>query len=173
MSRGSRSDRWGTVWVRCFGRFWHLQSVPASVWIEAVSTDDMAGVFPGLVRDEDAGALFDLWAAESDMRIRCARVAQRALERHCGGQEWHWSVNLVKEIQGSWTHLNGLLVREGVRADSTSLPDYLDAAYSMFLSKYDADRTKAFETRLRKLPSGLIAKPRMSSRADLIAFGKD
>lgn len=172
MPSGSRSDRWGPVHVKCFGRYWHLQDVPASVWIHAVSTDDLAGVFPGLVRDEDAGALFGLWATEPDMRTRCALVAQKALGRG-SGREWHWAANMIKEIEGSWTHLNGLLVREGVLATRTSLADYLDAAYTVFLSKYDADKTKALDTRLRKLPSGMIAKPKMSSRADLMAFAKD
>lgn len=172
MPRGRDGDRWGPVWVKCFGRYWHLQDVPASVWIEAMSAPELAGVFPGLVRDEDAGALFGLWATEPDMRTRCTLVAQRALGR-ASGREWHWSANLITEIQQSWTHLNGLLVREGVRSSSTSLSDYLDAAYTLLLGKLDAEKTKALDTRLRRLPSGLIIKPKMSSRADLVAFARD
>lgn len=80
---------------------------------------------------------------------------------------------MIKEIEGSWTHLNGLLVREGVRATRTGLADYLDAAYTLMLNKFDEEKTKALDSRLRRLPSGLIAKPKMSGRAELMKFARD
>lgn len=133
----------------------------------------MAGVFPGLVADRDGEEIFNLWMSEPDMQRRCVNVSRKALER-AGGREWHWSLNMVKEIQGSWTHLNGKLVREGVRADRTGLADYLDAAYTMFAELLKEKDFKAFETRLRRIPAGsFTARPRMSSRAELMAFAKE
>ena len=169
MPRGHGGD---DVWVKCHGRYWKLRSVPASTWIQAVLSTDMAGIWPGLVRDRDAEQLYGLWLTEDDMQNRAALVSRRALGR-AAGREWHWAHNLIKEIDGSWTWLNGLLVREGVRADQTGLSDYLDAAFTLFSEKLKPDDFKAMETRLRKLPSGIITKPRMSSRDDLMKFAKD
>lgn len=131
----------------------------------------MAGVWPGLVDDADAEDLYNLWLSENDMRRRCLLVSRKALER-AGRREYHWTQNLIKELEGSWTQVNGMLVRQGVRADSTSLPDYLDAVYTLFTEKLDAEGAKAFEARLRKL-TGTISKPRMSGRAELLGFAKD
>lgn len=143
--------------------------------MEACTSPGLADIFPGLVDDDDAAELYGLWATEDDMADRCTRVSRRALERG-SRREWHWTLNLVKEIQDSWTHINGLLVREGVTASKTGFPDYLDAAYTVFQQRLDKDGWKAFEARLRKLPTGgsaPVPKPRMSSRADLMAFAKD
>lgn len=168
MSSGRRSE-----YVRCFGRYWKLRDAPASEWMQAVLTEDMAGIWPGLVADDDAAELFDLWMSEPDMRRRCLNVSRKALER-AGNREWYWTLNLVREITSAWTHLNGKLVREGVRANRTSLDDYLDAAYTMFAELLKEKEFKAFETRLRRIPAGAhLVKPRMSSRADLLAFAKD
>lgn len=158
--------------VRCFGRYWLLREAPASVWMQAALSEDMADIFPGLVADEDAEQIFGLWMSEPDMQRRCVNVSRKALER-AGAREWHWTLNLIKEIQDSWTQLNGKLVREGVRADKTGLSDYLDAAYTLFAELLPEKEKKAFETRLRRLPAGGFAKPRMSSREDLLAFAKD
>lgn len=172
MPSGPASNRWGHVGVRAFGTYWQLLDVPASEWITAATTPDMAGVFPGLVDDAGVAELFDLLLREPDMRQRCVNVSRKALER-AGNREWHWTLNLIKEIQGSWTHINGLLVRDGVRASRTSLDDYLDAAYTVFLEKLGEKESKAFETRLRKIPGGFSSKPRMSGASDLKAFARE
>lgn len=141
--------------------------------MRAALSEDMAEIFPGLVADRDAEELYRLWMSEPDMRRRCTAVSRKALER-AGGREWHWTLNMIKEIQGSWTHLNGKLVREGVRAETESLSNYLDAAYTLFAQLLPEKEFKAFETRLRRLPAGgFSSKPRMSTRADLMAFAKD
>lgn len=143
--------------------------------MEAAVSTDMADVFPGLVEADDAAEMYGLWASEADMAARCARVSQRALGR-ASGREWHFALNLIKEIQGSWTHLNGLLVREGVRSGKENLADYLDAAYTVFQQRLDPDALKAFDARMRKIPTGSGAayvKPAMSTRDQLLAFAKD
>lgn len=142
--------------------------------MQAAISEDMAGIFPGLVADEDSEAIFRLWMSEPDMQGRCVNVSRKALGR-ASGREWHWSLNMIKEIQESWTQINGKLVRDGVIADRTSLSDYLDAAYTLFAQLLPEKDFKAFETRLRRIPAGsyAVAKPRMSSRADLLAFAKD
>lgn len=130
----------------------------------------MAAIFPGLVDNKDARELLKLWENHENVERRCTLTAQAALGR-VSGREWHWSLNLIKEAQQSWTHVNGKLIREGVRADSTSLADWLDAAFTLLTELYERDKNalKAFEARLRHVPAGTAAV-RMSGRAELLAF---
>lgn len=133
----------------------------------------MSAIFPGMVADEDAEQMFRLWLDNpEDAKGRCILTARRALER-AGQREWHWTFNLIKEIQGSWTHLNGSLILAGVYADRLTLSNYLDAAYIQFLKLLGEKESDAFETRLRKIPGGLTVRPKFSSRQDLVAFAKD
>lgn len=158
--------------VTGFGRRWTVDNPPALAWIHAAMSEDMAGVFPGLVV-EDEQELLQAILTDPDFRIKCQRMAHALLGRG-SGREWHWALNLIKESVGSWTHLNGKLVREGVRASSTSLPDWLDAAWTVFVELLDKNERKAFENRLRAIPAidGAV-KPRMSTRSDLMAFASD
>lgn len=158
--------------VTGFGRAWIVDNPPALAWIHAVMSDDMAGVFPGLVVGDEQ-ELFDAILKDPDFQVKCQRMAHAALGR-AGAREWYWTRNLIKESVESWTHLNGKLVREGVLASSTSLPDWLDAAWTMFVELYDDKGRKAFENRLRAIPlvAGAV-KPKMSSRSDLMAFAAD
>lgn len=173
MPRVHAGERWGRVPVKCFGRYWLLRDVPASTWMEATRTPELAGIFPGLVDNEDAEQIYRLWWTEPDMATRCTRIARRALER-AGNGEYQWTLNMIAEIRGSWTHLNGMLVRQGVRADSENLANYLDAAYTLMLQQLNDDGVKAMEARLRKISgTGPVSRPAMSTRADLLAFAKD
>lgn len=132
----------------------------------------MSAIFPGMIKDSDAEEMFRIWLENPEAKDRCILTSRRALER-AGLREWHWTINMIKEIQGSWTHLNGLLTRQGVSASRSTLPDYLDAAYTLFEEKLGENEFKAFETRLRKIPGGLSIRPKFSTRQDLLAFAKD
>lgn len=108
------------------------------------------------------------------MHRRSTNVARVALGR-ASGREWHWTYNLIKECAASWPYLNGMLVRQGVHAGSETLPDWLDAAYTLLRELMDEKERKALDVRLRQVPKGLTVavRPAMSSRAELLAFGAD
>jgi len=171
MPSARRSER-----VRAFGRTFELRSTSADEWIEAVTSDDMAGVFPGMVRDSDAADLFGLWHTLPDMQRRCINVARVATSR-VSGREWFWAVNLTNEALKSWPYVNGMLIRQGVRTDSTEFADWLDAAFTLLREVLDKDARKAFEARLRIVPRGAVGagspRPVMSTRADLVMFAAD
>jgi hypothetical protein len=174
MSGGRRSDRWGRVTVQCFGRRWSLRDAPALDWILAYRSPDLSEVFPGLIRVGDAEAMWALWASRDDMERRCLNVARVALGR-AAGREWHWAGNLIDEALQSWPYINGMLVRQGVRAHKTSLADWLDACYTLLRETYDKDGRAALDTRLRRMPRGVAGtfRPKMSSRSELMAFAAD
>jgi hypothetical protein len=174
MPAGPGGDRFGRVGVRAFGRDWLLRDVPAIDWIMGASSHDLAGIFPGLVSDVDARAAVGLWLSGSDdLEIRHIRTGRVALER-AGRREWTWTYNLIQECLGSWTIVNGTLVRQGVRADSENLADWLDAAYTMMRELYatDKDAHTAFENRLKAVPKDALGTmtPKMSGRAALLEF---
>jgi hypothetical protein len=132
----------------------------------------MCGIFPGLVRGRDAADMMDLWLDVPDMQRRCINVSRVALSRE-SGREWFWAYNLIKECWGSWPYLNGMLVRQGVRADREPLADWLDAAYTLLRELLDEKARLALESRLRQVPRGVKARPVMSSRQDLMGFAAD
>lgn len=141
----------------------------------ACGDPELAGVFPGLVDDVDARAAFQIWLDPSfgdQVGIRMLRTARVALER-AGRREWTWTYNLITECLGSWQIVNGMLIRQGVRADRENLADWLDAAYTMIRELIHEEKAlTAFETRLRSVPKDALGTmtPRMSSRADLLEF---
>lgn len=176
MPSGPSDDTYGRVLVRAFGRPWLLRDVPAIDWILGASEPTLGDIFPGLVDDTDARAAIEPWLASgadrSDVGLRCLRVSRVALER-AGRREWHWTYNLIHESLESWSFINGLLVRQGIWADRTSLPDWLDAAFTQFLELYQEKKARtAFETRLRRIPKDALGtvKPRFSSREELLGF---
>jgi hypothetical protein len=174
MPTGPGDDTYGRVLIRAFGRPWLLRDVPALDWILAAADPGLSGVFPGLVDDADARAVFVIFtrSPETDRDLRSLRAARVALER-AGRREWLWTYNLIGECLQSWTQINGLLVRQGIWADQTSLPDWLDAAFTQILELYHDEKERtAFETRLRKVPKDALGtvKPKFSGRDELIAF---
>lgn len=173
MPPGRDGERWGRVEVRAFGRDWLLRDVPAIDWIMGAGSPDLSGIFPGLVDDGDARAAVGVWHQPgTDLELRHTRVGRVALER-AGRREWTWSYNLITECLGAWPTVNGMLIRQGVRADGERLADWLDAAYTLIRELYrsETDLT-AFETRLKSIPKDALGtmKPKMSSRAALLEF---
>jgi hypothetical protein len=66
-----------------------------------------------------------------------------------------------------------MLVRQGIRADRVSLPDWLDAAYTLLMELYhDKKERTALDSRLQRIPKDALGsvRPRFSSRDDLLAF---
>ena len=177
--RPGPGDEFGRVGVRAFGRDWLLRDVPAIDWIMgAGSGPDLAGIFPGLVDDGDARAAYEIWLVHADLAplggpdVRARRTARVALER-AGRREWTWTYNLITECLGSWGVVNGMLIRQGVRADRERLSDWLDAAYTLIRELiHEKKELTAFETRLRSVPRDALGTmtPKMSSRDDLLAF---
>lgn len=134
----------------------------------------MSGLFPGLVRAADAERIFDLLLELPEAQRRCTNVARVALAR-ASGREWSWSYNLIEECAKSWPYINGMLVRQGVRAVDEPLADWLDSAYTLLRELYGDKERDALESRLRRVPRGAVmpVKKPMSTRAELMAFGAD
>lgn len=134
----------------------------------------MAGIFPGLLEDQHIGDAVRLSFTESDVQRRCENAARVALGK-AAAREWTWTYNLIQESLGSWTQLNGILVRAGVRAGVEELPDWLDSAYTVFHEMLGSSQNEwtAFQSRLRRAPKGVAvtrSQVKMSTRADLLAF---
>lgn len=161
--------------VTCVGQPWRLKTVSAERWVKAVLVPEMAGVFPGLLRNKDTLRFFDLWDEYPDMPRRCMNVSMVALGR-ASRREWHWAYNMIQSAAQSWPQVNGLLVRQGVRADSESLHNWIDACYTLIMERKSDDEKATFDNILTRTPKFAIAagvKPRMSSRAELLAFAAD
>jgi hypothetical protein len=160
------------VEVSAFGRVWKLPHAPALVWINSVRGEDntFPYVFPGMVKRGDAWDMFDNWMTVEDADRRCANAARKALQ-YASGREWWWTHNLINEAVSSWNGVNGKLVRQGVRASDESLPDWLDAAFTLMSEVMSEDDRATFHGRLILPPKNIkIAQSNASTRAALMAF---
>lgn len=162
------------ITVTAFGFTWTLDNGPAYHWIGAAGSDldVLGGIFPGLTA---ADSLDDLWEFSSfgDFDKRCTLAARMGLGR-AAGKDWWWTVNMIRKILGSWPIINGVMLREGIRARELLLPDYLDAVYSyMWQHGKDEDRMK-LDVELAQLPKGVRVKQSPAQvKAMLARFAAD
>lgn len=161
--------------VFALDRFWRIEAVPASTWLHAFDEDPqtLLGMFPGLISLEDADDMLARLMKIPDSEVRCQRAA-RMLLRRGSGMEWVVAWNLMRLSRGIWLWLNGALVRQGVRASDESLPDWLNAAYTVLYESKDEKGRMAFETELTMPPKGehLVVSAAAQRRAAM-AFAAD
>lgn len=154
------------------GSGWSLQASTAADWLGAISQDfdNLSGVFPGLVSDEDLDRMSDLIrdVSQLDMMPEVARKVVQA----AGGRDWWWTVNLARKAVAGWIYVNGVLVRQGVRVDSTNLPDWLDACYTWMYERLDENGRIAMDIELGLAPKGVRQGARQT-RQMLEAFQAD
>lgn len=122
----------------------------------------LSGVFPGLIRDCDVDHMLPLMKDISRV-VAMQEVAQKVVEA-AGGRDWWWTVNLSKRALGNWILVNGFLVRQGVRADSTSFPDWLDACYTWIWEKADEDNRIKLDIELSIPPLGMRGNRKANKR---------
>lgn len=161
--------------VTALERFWRIPAVPASVWLRAFDDDPetLLGLFPGLVAPEDLDDMLLRLVEIPDSQTRCQRAA-RVLLRRGSNMEWVVAWNLIKLCRGAWLWVNGALVRQGVRAGTESLADWLDAAYTLLYEGKDEKGRMAFETELTMPPKGEhLAVSAAAQRRAAMAFAAD
>lgn len=143
------------IQVAFAGRGWDLHAHTAADWLGAIAMDfdTLSGVFPGLVADEDVEAMSHL-VMESGNHAGMQEVARKVVQA-AGGRDWWWTVNLARAAVGNWIYYNGFLVRQGVRADSIGLPDWLDACYTWLWERGDENQKAALDANLSLPPRGV------------------
>lgn len=143
------------VQVSFADRAWKLEAHTAADWLGAIAMDydSLCGVFPGLIGDDDVDNMFTI-ACDLEQCLGMTVVARKVVQA-AGGRDWWWTVNLTRKAIGSWIYINGMLVREGIRADSIRLPDWLDACYTWFWEKGDDNQKTALDMELSMAPKGV------------------
>lgn len=73
-----------------------------------------------------------------------------------------------------WLYINGMLLRQSVRADELSLPDWLMAAYTMIYEGRDEAGRIALESELMTPPQGVrLNIPAAEQHRAAMAFALD
>lgn len=154
------------------GTSWRLQATTAGDWMAAIAYDftNLSGVFPGLVCDEELDSMYEL-IRDQDQLARMPAIAQQVVQA-AGGRDWWWTVNLIRKATAGWIYINGVLVRQGIRAGSTSLPDWLDACYTWMYERNDENGRIALDTELGLPPKGVKGSAKQT-REMLAAFQAD
>jgi hypothetical protein len=151
---------------------WRLQAHSAADWLGAIACDfdALSGVFPGLICDEELDAMQQLLRDPSQFDLM-PDVARQVVQA-AGGRDWWWSVNLTRRAMAGWIYINGVLVRQGVRADSTSFPDWMDACYSWMYERSDENGRAALDIELGLPPKG-VRQGSKQTKQMLAAFQAD
>lgn len=138
---------------------WRLEAVTAADWLGALAMDfdGLSGVFPGLIGDDRLEEMLEILKdGAQEHSDTMQEVARKALAA-AGGRDWWWTLNLARRVVGQWIYVNGFLVRQGVRADSTTLPDWLDACYTWLWERCDENQKTALDIELSIPPRGVRA----------------
>jgi len=147
------------VIVRIAGRPFLLEATCAAHWLGAIATDieGLYGIMPGLVADDDLDLMQELMATHPDIETRWFHAARTALGRGAG-RDWWWAHNLAKRCLGVWIYINGMLLRQGVDSRSMSLPDWLDACYTLMWQNADEEQRIKLDLELSARPRGLAVR---------------
>lgn len=163
------------VSVTVAGHRFVLQATSASQWLGAIALDpeDLAGVVPGLIADDDLEAMERIAATHPDFHERWIQAARTALGR-AGGRDWWWTRNLCRQALGTWMYTNGMLMRQGIRISTTTLPDWLDACYTLWWQNASEEDRIKLDLNLGMPPAGIaVRQSRTATREMASAFAAD
>lgn len=153
--------------VHFAGYNWELEATTAADWLGAIATDfdHLSGVFPGLVLESTIDQMMEV-LHDRQNHSSLEEVARNVIQA-VGGRDWWWTVNLTRKALGSWMHINGFLVRQGVRCDSVIMPDWLDACYTFLWERADENAKIALDLELSTAPLGI--KPNALQTKQMLA----
>jgi hypothetical protein len=163
------------VTVTVAGRPFTLSATTAAQWLGAMATDldNLYGLVPGLISDDDLDDMDQLARTHPDIAGRWFWAARTALGR-AGGRDWWWTYNLSKKALSVWMYINGTLLRQGVDSKTMALPDWLDACYTLLWSGGDEEQRIKLDLELSIRPRGLpIKQSRRDVRAMMAEFAAD
>jgi hypothetical protein len=144
------------VKVNVAGHPFVLQATSASQWLGAlaVDLDDLCGVMPGLICDDDLELMYEIMQTHADHGERWRNAARTALGR-AAGRDWWWALNLSRKALQSWMYVNGILLRQNVSASQIGFPDWLDACYTMLWQNATEEDRLKLDLSLSVRPAGI------------------
>lgn len=163
------------VVVNVTGVAFALQAHNASQWLGAVALDmeDLSGIMPGLVADDDLDAMEQIMEHTGDIADRWQAAARTALGR-AAGRDWWWARNLCRKALGTWMYTNGLLLRQNVSAKDMQLGDWMDACYTLYWQNADEAAQITLDLELSALPAGIrVRQSKASTKKMNAAFAAD
>ena len=138
------------------GHRFTLQATTASHWLGAIALDseNLAGVMPGLIDDDDLEVMERVITEHPDFQRRWTNAARMGLQR-AGGRDWWWTLHLCQRALGTWIYTNGLLLRQNVDAKIMGLPDWLDACYTLYWQNASEEDQMKLDMQLSMRPKGV------------------
>jgi hypothetical protein len=158
------------VSVVAFSRRWEICLDTADHWVGAMGWDleDLSGVFPGSVGDDDVDALYRAGLSHPDADRRWVNAARVAVGRG-SGRDWWWSLNLVRKALAGWPYINGRLLLSGVDCHRTPFPDWLDACYMMLWSGVDEKERIKLDLELSLPPAGVAVRQSKTAKLKMLS----
>lgn len=163
------------VSVTVAGHPFALTATSASQWLGALALDqeNLAGIMPGLIEDEDLDAMEQIIASYPDYEKRWLNAARMAVQR-AGGRDWWWTFNLAKQALGTWIYTNGLLLRQNVDSRTMILGDWLDACYTLYWQNASEQDQMKLDMQLSMRPKGVAVRQSRQQVIQMVnAFAAD
>lgn len=163
------------VSVNVGGKPFVLTASTAAQWLGAIALDPegLYGIVPGLVGDDDLETMARLMTTHPDIEDRWFYAARTALGR-AAGRDWWWALNLSRKALSAWIYINGILLRQGIRASQMSYPDWLDACYTMLWQGGDEKTQTQLDISLSAKPAGIPVKQSSQAVKEMLnAFAAD
>jgi hypothetical protein len=164
-----------SVTVTVTGIEFTLEATVASHWLGAIAVDreNLAGVMPGLIDEDDLETMCELMRDVADIQTRWQWAARTALGR-AAGRDWWWALNLCRRALDTWMHTNGILLRQHVDAKAMNLSDWLDACYTLYWQNGDEEARMKLDLELGMRPKGLSVRESPGhTRAMMADFAAD
>lgn len=136
-----------------------LDASTASHWLGAMALDldNLYGIMPGLIADDDLDTMHEVMATHPDIADRWRYAAQVALGR-AAGRDWWWALNLSRKALGTWIYTNGILLRQNVDAKTMQLGDWMDACYSLYWQNANEEERMKLDMSLSMRPRGMAIR---------------
>jgi hypothetical protein len=149
--------------VRLGDWIYTIAALPAADWIEAILSEDVGAIVPGLLEPEDQ---VDVWREFLRGNVTRAELqnAWRDAIAAASGQPWWQCARLVMSAadRESWPVVHGKLAMRGVDLDRISLGAFYNAVYFMIMeSEQDEAKRSELEFRISTPPPGVDTREAM------------
>lgn len=150
-----------SVFVEIGGYEYEVEGHSAADWVPLILSGRTFKVLPGWI-DGDCTRLED-GLLSGDITDEELDEATHDVMTVAGGRVWWWCSQLITMVGGDnsvWAQLHGQMVLNGIKADQISLAAWVDALYSVAVSRYQSDEGRQkFDQAIDTPPSWIPLDP--------------
>jgi hypothetical protein len=129
-----------SVIVELGGYEYVVEGHSAADWVPLILSGHMYQILPGWIVTDTS--ILEEALLSGDVADEELNEATHDVMTLAGGRVWWWVTQLILMVgsdNGVWSQLHGQMVLGGIRAEDISLSAWVDALYSVAVSRYQTD----------------------------------